>query len=47
MQILKVNVVSSQIDPNSFVSTCKGLVTWGWKVFNGNRPRGAYIRGII
>lgn len=47
MQILKVNVINSDADPNSFVSTCKGLVTWGWNVFAGNRGRGAFLRGII
>lgn len=47
MQIMDVVVIPSSMDPNSFVSTCKGLVTWGRKVFEGNRGRGAYLRGII
>lgn len=47
MQILEVVVIPSSIDPNSFVSTCKGLVTWGRKVFEGNRGRGAYLRATL
>ena len=46
-QIMKVSVISSESDPNTFVSTCKGLLTWGRKVFEGNRGRGAVIRAII
>lgn len=46
MQILDVVVIPSATDPNSFVSTCKGLVTWGRTVFAGNRGRGAYLRII-
>jgi len=47
MQILDVVVIPSTMDPNSFVSTCKGLVTWGRKVFEGNRGRGAFLRGKV
>lgn len=47
MQILDVVTIPSSMDPNSFVSTCKGLVTWGRKVFAGNRGRGAYLTGTI
>ena len=47
LQIMKVNVVASESDPNSFVSTCKGLLVWGIKVFAGNRGRGAVLRGTI
>jgi hypothetical protein len=47
MQIMDVVVIPSATDPNSFVSTCKGLVTWGRKVFEGNRGRGAYLRATI
>lgn len=47
MQILDVAVVPSSTDPNSFTSTCKGLVTWGRKVFEGNRARGGYIRATF
>lgn len=46
-QIMKVSVVPSESDPNSFVSTCKGLLVWGRKVFEGNRGRGAVLRGTI
>lgn len=47
MQIMKTSVVPSEADPNSFVSTCKGLLVFGRKVFEGTRGRGAYLRGII
>lgn len=46
-QILKVSVVPSENDPNSFVDTCKGLLVWGRKVFEGNRGRGAVLRATI
>lgn len=47
LQIMKVNIVSSDQDPNSFVTTCKGLLVWGRKVFDGNRGRGAVLRATI
>jgi hypothetical protein len=47
MQIMKVNVISSDTDPNSFQSTVKGLLVWGRKVFEGNRGRGAVLRATI
>lgn len=46
MQIMEVYVVPHTSVPNSFVNTCKGLLTWGRRVFEGNRGRGAYIRLI-
>lgn len=46
-QIMKVSVVPSETDPNTFVTTCKGLLVWGRKVFAGNRGRGAVLRGRI
>lgn len=46
MQIMEVFVVPHSSVPNSFVNTCKGLLTWGRRVFEGNRGRGAYIRLI-
>lgn len=46
-QISKVSVIPSDSDPNSFISTCKGLLVYGRKVFAGNRPRGAVLRAII
>ena len=47
MQIMKVNVIGSENDPNSFVSTVKGLLVWGKKVFEGNRGRGAVLRAYF
>jgi len=47
LQIMKVNMVDSANDPNSFVTTCKGLLVWGRKVFAGNRGRGAVLRCTI
>ena len=46
-QIMKVSVLSSEADPNTFLSTSKRLLTWGRKVFEGNRGRGAVLRGTI
>ena len=46
-QIMKVSIISSETDPNSFVSTCKGLLVRGYKVFEGNRGRGAVLRATI
>lgn len=47
MQIIKTSVVPSESDPNSFVSTCKGLLVYGRKVFEGNRGRGATLRATL
>lgn len=47
MQIMKTSVVPSESDPNSFVSTCKGLLVWGRKVFAGNRAKGAVLRATL
>ena len=46
-QVMKISVVPSETDPNTFVTTCKGLLVWGRKVFAGNRGRGAVLRGTI
>ena len=46
-QISKVSVVPSEADPNSFITTCKGLLVYGRKVFQGNRPRLAVLRATI
>lgn len=46
-QISKVSVVPSEADPNSFITTCKGLLVYGRKVFAGNRPRLAVMRATI
>ena len=47
LQIMKTSVVPSEADPNSFVSTAKGLLVYGRKVFEGNRARGAVLRGTL
>ncbi len=47
MQILETSVIPSATDPNSFVSTCKGLVTWGRKVAEASRKRGAYMKVTV
>lgn len=47
LQIMKTSVVPSESDPNSFVSTCKGLLVYGRKVFEGNRGRGAVLRATM
>lgn len=46
-QIMKVSVIPSEADPNTFVGTCKGLLVWGRKVFEENRGRGAVLRATI
>ena len=46
-QIMKTSVIPSEADPNTFVSTCKGLLVWGRKVFAGNRVRGAVLRATL
>jgi hypothetical protein len=43
-QIMKVSILPSESDPNTFVNTCKGLLVYGRKVFEGNRGRGAVLR---
>jgi hypothetical protein len=47
LQIMKTSVVPSESDPNSFVSTCKGLLVYGRKVFAGNRAHGASLRAVL
>jgi hypothetical protein len=46
-QIMKVSFVDQANDPNSFLNTCKGLLVYGRKVCEGNRYRGAVLRGTI
>jgi len=46
-QISKVSVVPSEADPNSFITTCKGLLVYGRKVFAGNRAHGAVLRATL
>jgi hypothetical protein len=43
-QISRVSVIPSEADPNSFITTCKGLLVWGRKVFAGNRYKGGAMR---
>ncbi len=43
-QISKVSVIPSEADPNSFITTCKGLLVYGRKVFAGNRYKGGAMR---
>lgn len=47
MQINKVSVIPSEADPTSFLSTCKGLLVWGKKIFEGNRNLGAVLRATL
>jgi hypothetical protein len=47
LQIMKVNIIPSSMDSESFVDTCKGLLVWGRKVFEGNRARGAVLRATL
>ncbi|MCK4500484.1 hypothetical protein KAU11_08295 [Candidatus Babeliales bacterium] len=46
-QILKTSVIPSESDPNTFVSTAKGLLVFGRKVCEGDRGRGSVLRGTI
>ena len=46
-QISQVSVIPASTDPNSFISTCKGLLVWGRMVFAGNRARGAVLRATL
>jgi hypothetical protein len=47
LQIMKTSVIPSEMSEDSFISTCKGLLVWGRKVFNGNRAHGAVLRTVI
>lgn len=47
VQINKVSVVPSEADPTTFTSTCKGLVVWGRRVFDGTRAFGAVLRATL
>ena len=47
MQIMKVNIISSENSENTFMSTVKGLLVFGRKVFAGNRGRGAVLRFTV
>lgn len=47
MQIMKVNLIDSSNSETSFMTTCKGLLVFGRKVFAGNRGRGAVLRATL
>ena len=47
LQIMKTSVIPSEADPNSFVGTCKGLLVYGRKVFEGTRAKGAVLRATL
>lgn len=47
MQIMKTSVIPSEMSEDSFITTCKGLLVWGKKVFAGNRGHGAVLRGTL
>jgi hypothetical protein len=47
MQIMKTSIIPSENSETSFVSTVKGLLVWGRKVFNGNRGHGAVLRATL
>jgi len=47
LQIMKTSVIPSEMSEDSFISTCKGLLVWGKKVFNGNRAHGAVARLVL
>jgi len=47
LQIMKTSVIPSEADPNSFISTCKGLLVYGRKIFSGNRQLGAVLRATL
>lgn len=46
-QILKTSVIPQEINPNSFMATCKGLLVFGRKVCDGNRGLAAFMRATI
>lgn len=47
LQIMKTSIVPSEISQDSFITTCKGLLVWGRKVFAGNRGHGAVLRATL
>lgn len=47
VQILKTSVVPSEMSQDSFITTCKGLLVWGRKVFAGTRAHGAVLRATL
>lgn len=47
LQIMKTSVIPSEASEDSFITTCKGLLVWGKKVFEGNRAHGCVLRTTI
>lgn len=47
VQIMKTTVVPSEMTRDSFITTCKGLLVWGKKVFAGTRAHGAVLRATL
>ena len=47
LQIMKTSVIPSDMSEDSFITTLKGLLVWGKKVFNGNRAHGAVLRTTL
>lgn len=47
IQLDQMSVIPSSASETTFTSTCKGLVVWGRKVFDGTRAYGAVLRGKI
>lgn len=47
MQVMKTSVIPSEMSEDSFITTCKGLLVWGKKIFAGNRGHGAVLRGTL
>lgn len=47
IQIMKTSVIPSEMSEDSFITTCKGLLVWGKKIFAGNRAHGAVLRGTL
>lgn len=47
LQIMKTSVIPSDMSEDSFITTCKGLLVWGKKIFAGNRAHGAVLRATL
>ena len=47
LQLDQMSVIPSSSSETTFTSTCKGLVVWGRKVFDGTRAYGAVLRATL
>lgn len=47
IQLDQMSVIPSSSSETTFTSTCKGLVVWGRKVFDGTRAYGAVLRATL